>query len=59
MRKNSCRISLADLESRLVLRALCELRDKEKNGGREFDYLDQLILKFCRAMKRGGRLERK
>lgn len=38
-----------DTERRIIVRALADLRDKQRMENKNFDFLDSLIIKVCDA----------
>ena len=38
-----------DTESRIIVRALADMRDKQRMENKNFDFLDSLIIKVCDA----------
>lgn len=42
-------IVVDDLERRIIVQALSDLKDKQKSEGKEYEFLDNLIIKVCDA----------
>lgn len=42
-------IIVDDIERRIMVQALVDLKDKQKAEGKSFDFLDGMILKVCDA----------
>lgn len=42
-------IQVDDTERRIIVRALAELRDKQRMEHKNYDFLDSLIVKVCDA----------
>lgn len=47
-----------DVERRILIQALSDIKDKQKHEGKEFDFIDTLILKACDAPLARGKLTR-
>lgn len=45
---NIC-IQVDDTERRIIVRALADLRDKQRMAHKNYDFLDSLIVKVCDA----------
>ena len=48
-------IVVDDLERRIIVQALSDLKDKQKSEGKEYEFLDNLIIKACDAKMIKGR----
>lgn len=48
-------IVVDDLERRIIVQALSDLKDKQKSEGIEYEFLDNLIIKACDAKMIKGR----
>lgn len=48
-------IVVDDLERRIIVQALSDLKDKQKSEGKEYEFLDNLIIKTCDAKMIKGR----
>ena len=44
-------ITIDDVERRLLVLALSDLKDKQKEKNKNYDFLDDLIVKVCDAQK--------
>lgn len=44
---NVIEIRIDDTEKRIIVRALADLRDKQRLENKNFDFLDELIVKVC------------
>lgn len=42
-------IEMNDLEIRIMVQALADLKDKQKAENKSYDFLDSMILKLCDA----------
>ena len=42
-------IKIDDTERRIIVRALADLRDKQRLAQKNYDFLDSLIIKVCDA----------
>lgn len=42
-------IQVDDTERRIIVRALADLRDKQRMAHKNYDFLDSLIVKVCAA----------
>ncbi len=42
-------IQIDDTERRIIVRALADLRDKQRLAQKNYDFLDSLIIKVCDA----------
>ena len=42
-------IQVDDTERRIIVRALADLRDKQRMAHKNYDFLDSLIIKVCDA----------
>lgn len=42
-------IQVDDIERRIIVRALADLRDKQRMEHKNYDFLDSLIVKVCDA----------
>lgn len=42
-------IQVDDTERRIIVRALADLRDKQRMAHKNYDFLDSLIVKVCDA----------
>ena len=42
-------IKINDTERRIIVRALADLRDKQRLAQKNYDFLDSLIVKICDA----------
>ena len=47
--KNDIYIQVDDTERRIIVRALADLRDKQRMAHKNYDFLDSLIVKVCVA----------
>lgn len=47
--KNDIYIQVDDTERRIIVRALADLRDKQRMAHKNYDFLDTLIVKVCDA----------
>lgn len=47
--KNDIYIQVDDTERRIIVRALADLRDKQRMAHKNYDFLDSLIVKVCDA----------
>ena len=54
--KDSYNLQIDDVERRLIVRALSDLKDKQKEKNKSYDFLDDLIVKVCDAQKGKMRL---
>ena len=43
-------IAIDDLQKRLLIKALCELKEKQIEQKKSYDFLDELILHICDAV---------
>lgn len=51
-------ITVDDVERRILVQALADLKDKQRLEGKEYDFLDTLILRLCDAQQVKGKLIR-
>ena len=49
--KDSYTLTIDDVERRLLVVALSDLKDKQKEKNKSYDFLDDLIVKVCDAQK--------
>jgi hypothetical protein len=54
--KDNYTLQIDDVERRLIVVALSDLKDKQKEKNKNFDFLDDLIVKVCDAQKGRMRL---
>ena len=54
--KDNYTLQIDDVERRLIVVALSDLKDKQKEKNKNFDVLDDLIVKVCDAQKGRMRL---
>ena len=54
--KDNYTLQIDDVERRLSVVALSDLKDKQKENNKSFDFLDDLIVKVCDAQKGKMRL---
>lgn len=54
--KDTYTVTISDVERRLLVVALSDLKDKQKAKNKNFDFLDDLIIKICDAQKGRVRL---
>ena len=54
--KDNYTLQIDDVEKRLIIRALSDLKDRQKEKNKSFDFLDDLIVKVCDAQKGKMRL---
>ena len=54
--KDNYTLQIDDVEKRLIIRALSDLKDRQKEKNKSFDFLDELIVKVCDAQKGKMRL---
>ena len=54
--KDNYTLQIDDVERRLIVVALSDLKDKQKENNKSFDFLDDLIVKVCDAQKGKMRL---
>ncbi|MBR3311296.1 MAG: hypothetical protein IKG15_05635 [Solobacterium sp.] len=54
--KDNYTLQIDDVERRLIVVALSDLKDKQKEKNKSFDFLDDLIVKVCDAQKGKMRL---
>ena len=54
--KDNYTLQIDDVERRLIVVALSDLKDKQKEKNKSFDFLDDLIVKVCDAQKEKMRL---
>ena len=54
--KDNYTLQINDVERRLIVVALSNLKDKQKEKNKSFDFLDDLIVKVCDAQKEKMRL---
>ena len=54
--KDNYTLQIDDVERRLIVVALSDLKDKQKEKNKSFDFLDELIVKVCDAQKGKMRL---
>ncbi len=54
--KDNYTLQIDDVERRLIVVALSDLKDKQKEKNKNFDFLDDLIVKVCDAQKGKMRL---
>ncbi len=47
--EDSIDIKIDDTEKRIIIRALADLRDKQRLAQKNYDFLDSLIVKICDA----------
>lgn len=47
--RNDIYIQVDDTERRIIVRALADLRDKQRMAHKNYDFLDSLIVKVCDA----------
>lgn len=47
--ENDIYIQVDDTERRIIVRALADLRDKQRMAHKNYDFLDSLIVKVCDA----------
>ena len=47
--KNDIYIQVDDTERRIIVRALADLRDKQRMAHKNYDFLDPVIVKVCDA----------
>lgn len=47
--KHDIYIQVDDTERRIIVRALADLRDKQRMAHKNYDFLDSLIVKVCDA----------
>lgn len=47
--RNDIYIQVDDTERRIIIRALADLRDKQRMAHKNYDFLDSLIVKVCDA----------
>lgn len=47
--ENDIYIQVDDAERRIIVRALADLRDKQRKAYKNYDFLDSLIVKVCDA----------
>ena len=55
MRKEYFNIIVDDVEKRILIQALSELKDQQKLENKNFDFIDDLIIKVCDAPMAKGR----
>lgn len=48
-KENMFEIQVDDTERRIIVRALADLRDKQRMEHKNYDFLDSLIVKVCDA----------
>ncbi|MBD8958008.1 MAG: hypothetical protein EGQ83_06045 [Holdemanella biformis] len=48
-KENMIEIQVDDTERRIIVRALADLRDKQRMEHKNYDFLDSLIVKVCDA----------
>ena len=51
MKENKYIVNIDDIERRIIVRALSDLKDKQKEQNKSYDFLDDLIVKICDAQK--------
>ena len=57
--KDNYTLQIDDVERRLIVVALSDLKDKQKEKNKSFDFLDELIVKpGCRQCRRSNRTVR-
>lgn len=49
MKELSYEIRVDDLQRRIIVQALSDLKDKQKKQGKQYDFIDSLILIVCDA----------
>jgi hypothetical protein len=54
--KDNYTLQIDDVERRLIVVALSDLKDKQKEKNKSFDFLDDLIVKVCDAQNGKMRL---
>ena len=54
--KDNYTVQIDDVERRLIVLALSDLKDKQKEKNKSYDFLDDLIVKICDAQKGKMRL---
>ena len=54
--KDSYNLQIDDVERRLIVVALTDLKDKQKEKNKNYDFLDDQIVKVCDAQKGKMRL---
>lgn len=55
-KKDNYTLNIDDVERRLLVVALSDLKDKQKAKNKSYDFLDDLIVKVCDAQKGKMRL---
>lgn len=49
MKELNYEIRVDDLQRRIIVQALSDLKDKQKSQGKQYDFIDNLILVVCDA----------
>lgn len=52
MKQSNYRILLTDFEKRIILNALVAARNNQIKNGKEYDCLDELIIKICESKEK-------
>lgn len=42
-------VTIDDVQRRIIVQALSDLKDKQKEQGKRYDFIDTIILKVCEA----------
>lgn len=48
-------IVVSDVEKRIIIQALADLKDKQKSLNKNFDFIDSLIIRACDAPQVQGK----
>lgn len=48
-------IVVSDVEKRIIIQALSDLKDKQKSLNKNFDFIDSLIIRACDAAQVQGK----
>lgn len=51
MKENTFYITVEDIERRIIIQALSDLKDKQKMLGKNYDFIDSIIIKVCDSPK--------
>ena len=55
MRKEYFNITVDDVEKRILVQALSDLKDQQKLENKNYDFIDDLIIKVCDAPIKKGK----
>lgn len=54
-KEDSYSIIVTDVEKRIIIQALADLKDKQKSLNKSFDFIDNLIIRTCDAPQVQGK----